>query len=179
MYSFAHVLDKTIQPLQPFIIGIALIIWAIAFVNQIRDIRAQPFFSPPRTISRTFFVCALLFGGIIASEFAVGAFINAAALDEIRPILLGELEAITINGKPATQGNALFAALGAMHDTMGHHSHPTDRFNLHLKTSRGSIRMVLARDSGDPHEYWAFYPQFYSTQSNAVGHVFTNALDGI
>lgn len=73
----------------------------------------------------------------------------------------------------------LFVVLRDMHDTMGHHSHPTTRYRLFLTTSRGPLELQLCRDSQDPHEYWVFYPGFDSTKMNDIGHVFTNALDGI
>jgi hypothetical protein len=178
MGAFAHLLDRTIYPVQPLIIGIALFIWVLAFIIQIRSARASGV-SGLRGMSPAFFICILLFLAIIAVEFAVGAIIKAAALNEIRPVLSGELESIAINGNPATRGSELFAALRAMRDTMGHHSHPIDSFDLSAKTSSGSVQLILRRDSGDFHEYWVFYPQFHATELNDVGHVFTDVLDRI
>ncbi len=103
--------------------------------------------------------------------------LSGAALTEIGPILSGNIQSVTVNGHSADRADDLVNALRTMHSTMGHHSHPTDNFQVRLKTTSGQLELNLARDSTDPHEYWAFYPGFNSTTNNAVAHVFTDTLD--
>jgi len=121
----------------------------------------------------------LVFAGIIGGEFALGAYVKSAALNEIHPRLFASIEAMTVNGTQVDKADDLIAALRNMHDTMAHHSHPTTGYRLSLKTSRGPLVLRVRRDSQEPHEYWVFYEDFYSTTSNDVGHIFTDALDNL
>jgi hypothetical protein len=38
--------------------------------------------------------------------------------------------------------------------------------------------LVLRRDSAVPNEYWVYYRGFEATETNDIGTVFTDALDG-
>jgi hypothetical protein len=178
MHSFIHMADKTVHSLQPVFILIALGGWALAMVGQISAYRSRKPGSP-RPISRKFIVGVLVFAGTIGGEFAISAVLKSAALDEISPKLSADIEAVTVNGAPFDKTRDLIAALRDMHTTMGHHSHPVASYRLFLRTSRGPLVLQLCRDSEDLHEYWVFYPEFYSTKSNDVAHVFTAALDGM
>jgi len=178
MHHFAHLVDRTVNSLQPIFILIALGGWAVALVGQISAYRSRKP-GAPRPISGKFIVGMLVFAGVIGGEFAIGGFLKSAALDEVKPKLTANIEAVTINGTRFDKTSEFFAALRNMHSTMGHHSHPTTRYRLFLTTSQGPLELQLCRDSQDPHEYWVFYPGFDSTRKNDIGHVFTNALDGI
>ena len=162
--------------LQPAIILVAVAAWLVAMASLIKAVRShRP--NSPRLASRMFLTGVLVFAGVIAGEFLVGGIIKAAALVEIRARLSGELESVTINDIPVGDADGLIAAVRDVHDTIAHHSHPTTRYRLSIKTSRGSLLLDLARDSQDPHEYWVFYPNFHSTNANEVGRVFTDAFD--
>jgi hypothetical protein len=178
MHHFAHLVDGAVHSLQPVFILIALGGWATAIVGQISSYRSRKSGSS-RRISGKFVAGMLVFAGVIGGEFAIGGFLKSAALDEVKPKLTASIGAVTINGTRSDKTNELLVALGSMHDTLGHHSHPTTGYRLFLATSRGPLELQLCRDSQDPHEYWVFYPAFYSTSANDIGHVFTNALDGI
>jgi hypothetical protein len=178
MHHFAHVVDGAVHSLQPIFILIAFGGWATAIVGQISAYRSRKPGSP-RPISGKFIAGMLVFAGVIGGEFAIGGFLKSAALDEVKPKLTANIEAVTINGTRFDKTNELLEAVRSMHDTMGHHSHPTTGYRLFLATSQGPLRLQLCRDSQDPHEYWVFYSGFYSTTANDIGHVFTNALDGI
>jgi hypothetical protein len=178
MPHFAHVVDRAVDSFQPIFILIALGGWATAIVGQISAYRSRKPGSP-RPISGKFIAGMLVFAGVIGGEFAIGGFLKSAALDEVKPKLTANIDAVTINGARFDETNELLAALRSMQDTMGHHSHPTRGYRLFLTTSRGPLELQLCRDSQDPHEYWVFYSGFYSTKMNDIGHVFTNALDGI
>jgi hypothetical protein len=176
MHDFAHLLDRTIHPLQPAIILIALIAWGFAAVGQASTIRSRLPISP-QPLSRMFITGASIFVAIIGGELAISEVIRFAALDEIRPKLSADIEAVTVNGTPFEATEGFIAALRGMHGTFGHHSHPTTEYRLLLKTSNGPLALELRRDSQDPHEYWVFYPEFNATKLQDVGHVFTDALD--
>ena len=121
----------------------------------------------------------LVFAGVIGGEFAIAGFLKSAVLDEVNPKLTANIETLTINDTRFERTSELLADLRNMHGTMGHHSRPTTGYRLSLATSRGPLELKLCRDSQNPREYWVFYAGFYSTRMNDIGHVFTNALDGI
>jgi len=178
MHQFAHLVDRAVHWLQPILIFIAMGGWAIAMIGQISAYRSRkPGSAWP--ISGKFIAGMLVFAGVIGGEFAIAAFVKSAALHEINPKLAANVEALTINGTQFDRTNELLADLRSMHGTVGHHSHPTVGYRVHLTSSRGLLELQLCRDSANPHEYWVFYPAFYSTKMNDIGHVFTNALDGI
>jgi hypothetical protein len=176
MHGFAHLVDRTAHLLPPVLILIALGGWAIAFVGQIAAWRARKPGSP-RPISGMFVAGCLIFAGIIGGEFVIGAYVKSAALNEIHPKLSADIESLTVNGTQFARADDLIAAFRKMRDTTAHHSHPTTGYRVSLNTSHGPLALRVCRDSQDPHEYWVFYPDFYSTASNDVGHIFTEALD--
>jgi hypothetical protein len=175
MNGLAHLLDNTVHPLQPFIVLAALIVWIVAAIQLVRN-RMKTF---PEKLPRGFVAAGMVFLGIVGAEFALVAFVKYEALREIDPQLSGAIDSVTVNGTPIANVGPLVDALRKMHGTIGHHSHPTTRYHVVLITSRGSLPLDLERDSGDPHEYWVYYPVFHITRLNEVGHAFTDALDGI
>lgn len=175
MDSLAHLLDKTIYPLQPLIVIVALLVWGVGVVSIIRN-RIK---KSTERFPRTFAAAAIVFVGIIGAEFALIDFVRREALTEIAPRLSGQIESVSVNGTQIGNGDLLVEALRNMHGTVGHHSGPTTRYRVLLTTSIGALQLDMERDSQDPHEYWVFYPLFHLMKSNDVGHAFTNALDGM
>jgi hypothetical protein len=176
MHSFAHLVDRTVNSLQPVLILVALAGWAMAFVGQIVAQRSRKPDSP-KTVSAMFVTGGLIFAGIIGGEFALGAYVKSAALNEIHPKLSADIRSLTVNGSQFAKADELIASLRNIRDTTAHHSHPTTEYRVFLNTSQGPLGLHVCRDSDDPHEYWVFYPNFHSTASNDVGHIFTEALD--
>ena len=178
MHHFAHLIDSSTHTLQPILIFIAMAGWALGVVGQISALRSRVPGSP-RPISGKFIAGMLIFAGVIGGEFAISGVIKSAALEEIGPKLFGNIESMSVDETQFDGSNMLLTDLRAMHDAPAHHSHPTRGFQVRLKTDRGPLILQLCRDSENSREYWVFYPEFYSTKSNEVGRVFTNALDGI
>src|SRR5258708_7046781 len=84
MADFAHFVDRTLHGAEPYLIAVAVILWAIAFGTAAtwrRPLGAQS--QPPRI----FFRAATGFLVIVLSICAAGLFISHAALDELRPRL--------------------------------------------------------------------------------------------
>jgi hypothetical protein len=177
LHPFAHLVDRAVHSLQPLFILTAMAGWTVAATGQISAYRSRKPGSP-RPISATFIVGLLIFAGIIGGEVAIAGFLKSTALAEVEPKLVANIETVSVNGAPFDNPDGLLAALRSMHDTMAHHSSPTTGSRLFLTTSQGPLELQMCRDSQDPHEYWVFYPRFYSTKTNDIGHVFTNALDG-
>lgn len=174
MDSLAHLLDKTVYPLQPLIVLVALIVWVVAAVSMVRN-RMKPF---PDKRPRGFAAAGMVFVGVIGAEFTLVAFVKHEAFREIDPQLYGKIESVTVNGIQIGNSGPLVTALRNMQGTIGHHSHPTKRYRVLLTTARGSLALDMERDSEDPEEYWVFYPYFHITRLNPLGHAFTDALEG-
>jgi hypothetical protein len=175
MDGLAHLLDRTVYPLQPFIVIVALIAWGVGVVSVIRN-RIK---KSTKRFPRSFVAAAIVFTSIIGLEFALVDFVKREALTEIAPRLSNQIESVSVNGARIGKSDLLVEALRNMHGTIGHHSHPTASYQVLLTTSRGSLQLDLERDSQDPHEYWVFYAPFHITRLNDVGHAFTDALDGM
>lgn len=175
MNGLAHLLDKTVFPVQPLIVPIALIVWIVAAIPRVRS--RLKFF--PQKYHLGLAAAGMVFVGIIGAEFALVAFVEHEAWHEMVPQLYGEIESVTVDGIQIGDSGPLVAALRNMQGTIGHHSHPTTSHVVVLTTSRGSLPLNLKRDSEDPDEYWVFYPFFQITRFNAVGHAFTDAMEGM
>lgn len=170
MPDLAHFVDALFYRLWPALMVAALIAWGAALLGH---------FSGSQVGRRRFFASILVFPGIIGGIFAVSAFIKHAALEEIRPTLFANVERVTVNGSDVNNGPAVIDAIRGMHDVIGHHSSPTSCYRISIQTSRGPLTLLLRRDSQDSREYWVYYAGFHSTQSNALGHVFTPIFDGM
>jgi hypothetical protein len=59
-----------------------------------------------------------------------------------------------------------------------HHSSPTKRISVEIFDDPRHIVLSLARDSGNPREYWVFYPKYRITASNEIGRIVTPLFDG-
>ena len=97
MNSYAHFVDKTLHLL--FLIFVVLAGWLLAFVGQIQARRARKP-GDPRPAPIKFLVGISIFGGILGGEFLVGAYLKSAALDEVKPKLNAEVEAMAVDGRP-------------------------------------------------------------------------------
>lgn len=84
---------------------------------------------------------------------------------------------ILINGKPAENSAKILSVLKTIHWVFPHHSSPTRRIDIQICDQSRCLDLSLARDSGDPREYWVFYPKYYITTTNEVGRVITSVFD--
>jgi len=182
MIAFAHILDDVLKPLQPYLIGFALMCWGFAAVSMIRAARVREtrILGAPKRVPRGFVMGAAAFALVIGGEFALSGLIQRGARLEIRPLLSSRVESLSVNGAAFKDPDKLVSALRGMFSlTMAHHSHPTNCFRVLLQTTDGPLELDPCRDSDDPHEYWVYYPNFNTTRANEVGHAFTDALDGM
>ena len=84
---------------------------------------------------------------------------------------------VLINGKPAENSGEILLVLKTLHWIFPHHSDPTRRIDIQIYDHSRHITLVLARDSGNPREYWVFYPKYYITTTNEIGRVVTTVFD--
>jgi len=117
------------------------------------------------------------FGMIIAFEFAFIKLISHADVKQIDLVLDAPVLSMSVNNQSTARTDDILRATKTMHATIGHHSHPTTRFQVHIETSVGSVTLIVRRDSSDPHEYWVFDQNYHVTKMNAVAHAFTNGFD--
>jgi hypothetical protein len=83
---------------------------------------------------------------------------------------------ISVNGKAADNPSEILATLKKLDWLPAHHSSPTKRISVQISDA-APITLELARDSGDPREYWVFYPKYYITKRNEVGRIVTPMFD--
>lgn len=174
MIGIAHVLDEIVQVAAPYLIGLAVLLWAVAFGSAARRAWRQPLGAQPQQ-SRIFFRAAIGFLVIVLSLCGASVFITHAALDELRPRLNAAVTEIRVNGAPAVDSERLLSALRQIKAHDYHHSHPASAYRVELQTSEGPLELLLRRDSTVPNEYWVFYRGF--DQANDIGTVVTDALD--
>jgi hypothetical protein len=176
MITFAHQLDRIIHHFWPALFGILIIAWLFAAVSTARRNGKYP--PPPKgRHSPAVRTAIAMFVGLIVAMFAVGSLINWAARREIWERMPPKIDSVTVNGAPFAKAGQLVTDLRGMGSTLKHHSEPTTPYRVTIRSTAGSLALVLARDSANPQEYWVFYGGFESTKLNDVGHVFTAALD--
>src|SRR5437016_2525744 len=69
----------------------------------------------------------------------------------------GERSRISINATPASNAKDILSALRTLRSLSPRHSNPKKRINVEISDGSHHIVLSLARDSGDPREYWVFY----------------------
>jgi hypothetical protein len=174
MLQFAHLLDRTMQIAGPFLIGLAVVLWMIAFGAAAIAVWRQGW-GARRRPPALFVWPGLGFMVIVGGWIGATAFFSHAAIDEVHQRLNGPVAEIRVDGKPAADPERLLSALRQIKPHNYHHSHPTTVYRIALQTTEGPWELWLGRDSTVPDEYWVFYPGF--DQANDIGTVVSDALD--
>jgi len=176
--TLIHRIDDTFSVVSPALIAIAVIVWIIAVIAQLRRVKTTDPLKKAKA-TRVFFIALLSFMGIIAVCFLITGIVKSEAQNEVAAQLAGEIVSVQINGKPLVDSKQLITDIRQLNMSPSyHHSHPTHSIRVVLQTKDGDLKLNLARDSGDQQEYWVFYPQFKITSMNEVGKISTSALDG-
>ncbi len=84
---------------------------------------------------------------------------------------------VIVNGKPAENPDEVLATLKSLHWIFPHHSSPGRTIGIEISDQSHRVSLWLSRDSGDPHEYWVFYPKYYITKRNEIGRIITSLFD--
>ena len=122
---------------------------------------------------------ALLFG--VPLLVAIGAGETSQRLGQAE--LLDTLDAfdrecqVSINGSSVPNANDVLLTLKNLRWLPPHHSNPTKRIHVEIRKDSRHVVFSLARDSGNPQEYWVFYPKYYVTSRNEVGRIVTPLFD--
>jgi hypothetical protein len=84
---------------------------------------------------------------------------------------------VFINGTSVPNANDVLLTLKNLRWLRPHHSDPTKRIQVEIRKDFRHAVLSLARDSGNPQEYWVFYPKYYVTSRNEVGRIVTPLFD--
>ena len=84
---------------------------------------------------------------------------------------------ISINGAPAQNPKEVLSALKTLDRLPAHHSNPMKKIKIEISSQGDSLVLSLVRDSGDPREYWVFYPRYLVTANNEIGRIKTPLFD--
>ena len=83
-----------------------------------------------------------------------------------------------VDDKPVQNPDAIVAALSQVAHYWAHHSHPTKRIHIDLRSADDRLALELGRDSGDQKEYWVFCPACAITgPNNEIGRITTPLFD--
>jgi len=58
-----------------------------------------------------------------------------------------------------------------------HHTHTDKVIHVIIEAKGQTLALDLGRDSGQPNEYWVFYPCYRFTSMNEIGRITTNLFD--
>jgi hypothetical protein len=131
------------------------------------------------TVPRRLPVVSLgLFGVPILLGFAIVNIIASTARSEVRTFLNGLQETeVSINGVVVANPTPVLNALRSMTMMPLHHSSPTTRVHIVIRSNKGDLAVDLARDSHRAQEYWVFYPRYVATNSNEIDRIISSDFD--
>ena len=84
---------------------------------------------------------------------------------------------LAVNGKAAENSDQILTTLKTLRWISPHHSSPTRKITLEISDTSHRLVLWVCRDSGDPREYWIFYPKYLITAHNEVGRIVTPIFD--
>ena len=89
---------------------------------------------------------------------------------------------VSVNGKEVQNSGDIINALRGIEDRQFHHSSPTHTIYVDILDGPRHLRLLVARDSSDPHEYWVFTPSpsklaLRANLKKDIGHIITPVFD--
>jgi len=85
---------------------------------------------------------------------------------------------VYINQQPVDDSDRIISALKQIAPYWAHHSHPTKRIRVDIRSDTSDLTLELGRDSDNPQEYWVFYSESGVTSNNEIGRITTPVFDG-
>ena len=134
---------------------------------------------PVRWRERIANVSTVLFASGVLIALAVGWTSADIAHSEVVTRLKSAADdsVISVDGRPSANSRELLAVLRGVDRLPAHHSNPTKEIVIDVADRPSHLVLSVARDSGDPREYWVFYPKYFITHSNNIGRIKTPLLD--
>ncbi len=84
---------------------------------------------------------------------------------------------VEVNGKELRDKKGFTDTVQNLYSTIGHHSHPTESLFIDVTDKKGHLKLLAAKDSDQPDEYWIFYPSFETLKRNEIGRIRTHLFD--
>ena len=120
--------------------------------------------------------------GLIVLVHSIGG-IQRSRRSSIRDEIKGFLKTADTNSVVRVDGiitqnpEIIVSTLKTIDERTPHHSHPLKPFEILVETGTNSLRLVLARDSRDPIEYWVEAPDFSPSHYDSIGGIKTDIFD--
>ncbi len=120
-----------------------------------------------------FFVLPILISSVVAE------FMTTSARAEVLKFIKGLSGhyTVSVNQDRAADAGEVVSALKGIASYWAHHSRPTRRIRVEIRSSQGDLTLELGRDSGNPQEYWVFMPEHGVTSNNEIGRITTPVFD--
>lgn len=135
-----------------------------------RLVAVRPGF-PIKSVS--FFVISILTTIVAASVMTTYA--RRDALNFVQS-LSGDYT-VYVNHKQVRDSDKMISALKQIAPYSAHHSHPTKRIRVDIRSDERDLTLELGRDSDNLQEYWVFYSEHSVTSDNEIGRITTSAFD--
>ena len=84
---------------------------------------------------------------------------------------------VYVNEQEVRDSEKLISALKEIRPYWAHHSHPTKRIRVLIRSDEKYLTLELGRDSDNPREYWVFSLAQEVTSNNEIGRITTTAFD--
>jgi hypothetical protein len=131
------------------------------------------------TKSVLFFVLPLLIGALaygsstLIAECQVAEFLDSVSSHST----------VSIDGRIVQNRQEVLETLRGFQHLPAHHSSPGRIIQIDISEPPRNLRIWLARDSSDPHEYWVLVPSpsklaFRASLKKDIGHIKTPLFDG-
>ena len=146
--------------------------WAIYMKRRQANGLASPKSAFPRKSVGFFLIScltAIIVGGVITT------YVRREALNFIQS--LPENYTVYVNEEQVRDSHKLISALKGIAPYWAHHSHPTKRIRILIRSDEGDLRLELGRDSDTPQEYWVFSLEHDVSSNNEIGRITTAAFD--
>ncbi len=148
-------------------------------VNWARYMKAQPVNRlvavrsgfPTKSVS--FFLISTLTVGVVASVMTTHARYDTLNFIES----LSGNYTVYVNQQQVRDSDKMISALKEIAPYWAHHSHPTKRISIDIRSDERDLTLELGRDSDNLQEYWVFYSKHSVTSNNEIGRITTSAFD--
>lgn len=158
----------------------ALITLPFLLINWVMYLKAQP---TNRLVavragfpikSVTVFVLSIL------TAIAAATILTTAARNEALNFLenVSGTYRVYVDGREIANPDKIVSALKQIAPTEAHHSHPTKRILVEIKSDQGTLQLELGRDSDRRQEYWVFSTKASVPSSKEIGRITTAEFDG-
>jgi hypothetical protein len=84
---------------------------------------------------------------------------------------------VYVDREEVRNSDKIISALKQIAPYSAHHSHPTKRIPVAIRTDVRDLALELGRDSDNPQEHWVFYVEHSATANSEIGRITTSAFD--